>query len=559
MYQKIKMLRVVIMTSIMLLTCTLSAQPTLVKKWDKSFGGIYGEKFEKLILMYDGGYLLAGESSSIASGNKSQSVYDTISYQPDIWLVRLDSNGNKLWDRQLGNSKKNMFGDVIQTKDNSILVGGTVSGNPSHDLSQPPFCGDTNDVDFWLVKLDASGLILWDRRYGGCSEDMISSIIELNNGTIAITGYTSSDTSNFISHTNRDTTLITTDYWMLLIDNQGNYIKDFRFGGEHYDYVRTFINTSDGGYLIGGESQSCASGDKTSACKQLGSPIPDVWLIKTDSNGQILWDKTYGGSNNDKIRSIHEVELGYLLLMSTNSSQGDVSNPPISTNSAIFDIWLVEIDFSGNILNQSRRGGTGGENPRTLVVDSTITIMAITNSNISGDKSEENMAINEMWLLKLDGTGNKLWDKTILTDGGYSIDGGGMVTPSSNCYTLATNTTSGIAGDKTTLNFDSTETYKDMWVIKYCFEEVSSVDDLNEQSLRLFPNPTNSTLTIQTDAAWQEATATLTNLDGRVVLSQVLTNSQQQNLDIGHLPNGMYFVTIKHDGLHYSEKIIINR
>jgi len=554
MYQKIKMLRVVIMTSIMLLTCTLSAQPTLVKKWDKSFGGIYGEKFEKLILMYDGGYLLAGESSSITSGNKSQTVYDTVTYSFDLWIVRLDSNGNKLWDKQYGSNETDLLVDVIALKSGDIMLSAFTRADSSFDLTMPKFENSYNP-DVWLVKLDQNGLKVWDKRYGGHGVDDNSFLVELQSGVIALAGRTNSDTSINISKP----PFGGMDYWFLFIDSNGNYLKDFRYGGDGNENLSYFAMTSDGGYILAGESNSCTSGNKLSPCKINISSNYDVWVVKTDSIGEIQWDKTYGGFYGDKISDVVETSNGYQLLMSTNSFQEDVTAPPISTNSAIFDIWLVEIDFSGNILNQSRRGGAGGENPRTLVVDSTITIMAITNSNISGDKSEENMAINEMWLLKLDGTGNKLWDKTILTDGGYSIDGGGMVTPTSNCYILATNTTSGIAGDKTTLNFDSTETYKDMWVIKYCFEEVSSVDDLNEQSLRLFPNPTNSTLTIQTDAAWQDATATLTNLDGSVVFSQALTNTQQQSLDIGHLPNGMYFVTIKHDGLHYSEKIILNR
>jgi hypothetical protein len=102
-------------------------------------------------------------------------------------------------------------------------------------------------------------------------------------------------------------------------------------------------------------------------------------------------------------------------------------------------------------------------------------------------------------------------------------------------------------------------TMRDMLVM--VVNQTTSIEDkptLN-LSLSIFPNPTNSTLTIQTDVVWQEATATLTNLEGRVVFSQALTNTQQQSLDIGHLPNGMYFVTIKHDGLNYTEKIILNR
>jgi len=335
------------------------------------------------------------------------------------------------------------------------------------------------------------------------------------------------------------------DYWLLLIDSNGSYLKDFRYGGDGNENLSYFAMTSDGGYILAGESNSCTSGNKLSPCKINISSNYDVWVVKTDSIGQIQWDRTYGGYYSEKIKDIVETSIGYLLLMSTNSFQEDVTAPPISANLGIFDIWLVEIDFSGNILNQSRRGGAGGENPRTLVVDSSITIMAISNSNISGDKSEENMAINEMWLLKLDSEGNKLWDKTILTNGDYSIHDGGMVMPTSNCYTLATHTTSGIAGDKSTPNFDSTETYRDLWVIKYCFEDASNVDEMNEQSLRLFPNPTNSMLTIQTDAAWQDASVSLTNLEGKVVFSQALTNTQQQSLDISHLPNGMYFVTVQ--------------
>jgi len=547
MYPKIKALPAQFITFIVLIASTLSAQPTLVKKWDKSFGGVYEERFKKIVLMPDGGYLLAGESSSIASGNKSQSVYDTINYLSDIWLVRLDSNGNKLWDKQYGTTRKELIFDVIVLSDNTILIGAMVSGYPELDLTALNLSSNLNDFDYWVIKISPHGEIIWDRRYGGAKEDIICKMFETGSRQIVFVGHTTSNTSDFISKANKDTTLNSPDYWWLILDSLGNKIHDNRYGGFKSDYLINASGTLDGGYVLCGSSFSCAGGDVTDDCKSSTSIYPDIWVVKLDSVGNKEWDRMLGTFFHEIPSAI--VQYGdslYILIAQVKFTGQDVNQPSIGPQGSS-DIWAAKLDYSGKVIEQFRIGGQGSEGATQTHIssDGNATFLAVSNSIKSGYKSEDNLADNEMWLISVDSVGNKLWDKTVKTNGGYSINSGGMVMPSSNCYTLATNTTSGIAGDKSTPNFDHTETYRDLWVIKYCFEDASNVDGMNEQSLRLFPNPTNSTLTIQTDAAWQDASVSLTNLEGKVVFSQALTNAQQQSLAISHLPNGMYFVTVQ--------------
>jgi hypothetical protein len=268
------------------------------KLWDKTLGGSIGDRLNAMQPTADGGYILGGYSDSPISGDKSQASQG----DSDYWVVKVDASGTKQWDRTVGGSNRDNLRSVLPTADGGYLLAGSSNSPISGDKTQ----ATQGQYDYWLVKLDASGTKVWDRVYGGSALDELTTLQPTSDGGFLLGGHSDSP----INGTKTQTPLGGTDYWVIKIDAAGTKQWDKTLGGSSSDYLYSLQQTTDGGYILGGYSDSPISGDKTQASRGNN----DYWVVKLDASGAKQWDRTYVGADNDQLAKVQQTtDGGYIL------------------------------------------------------------------------------------------------------------------------------------------------------------------------------------------------------------------------------------------------------
>ena len=263
-----------------------------IEEWNKTYGGTNVDWPHSVQQTNDGGYIIIGETNSFGPGNE------------DVYLVKTDANGNKLWDKIFGGIGQDIGVSVKQTSDRGyIITGGTYS-----------FSAGSEDV--WLIKTDANGDETWNKTYGGTTSDSSYSIQYTSDGGYIIVGYTYSFSAG------------KEDIWLIKTDINGNILWDKNFGGINHDGGNSVQQTNDGGYIILGYTDSFEGGDY------------NIWLIKTDANGDERWNRTFGGTNTaENGYSVQQTnDGGYIILGSTKSHDtGD------------YNVLLIKTDSQGKL------------------------------------------------------------------------------------------------------------------------------------------------------------------------------------------------------------------
>ncbi|MBK8683194.1 MAG: T9SS type A sorting domain-containing protein [Chitinophagales bacterium] len=349
------------------------------------------------------------------------------------------------WQNTIGGDDGDWIYSVIQTSDSGYLLGGSSWSNISGDKTVASKGFD----DYWVIKLDNTGSIQWQKTIGGSEIDLLRSVIQSNDGGYLLGGYSKSG----ISGDKTEANLGIADYWVVKLDNLGNIQWQNSIGGSNDDNLISVIQTSEGGYLLGGTSKSGISGDKTE-----GSLGDDYWVVKLDSSGNIQWQKTFGGSMVDYLYSVNQTSDGGFFLAGYSTS--DISGDKTEPNSG-GDYWVLKLDSIGNIEWQNTIGGSNLDvlYSATLTSDGGYFLGGYSNSNISGDKSEDGLGSYDYWVVKLDSSGNIQWQNTI---GGSDVDWlYSVIQTSEGGYLLGGESRSGISGDKT-----EPAHYVDYWVVK---------------------------------------------------------------------------------------------
>jgi hypothetical protein len=268
-------------------------QNPLVKQWDKRFGGTASDIFWTVQQTSDVGYILGGTSFSDSSGDKTQNTW----WDSDYWIIKMDSLGNKQWDRDFGGTDSDELYSIQQTDDGGYILGGCSYSGIGGDKTQ-----DNRDTilytsDYWIVKIDSLGNKQWDKDLGGTETDRIFSVCQT-----ADKGYTLGGLSvSGISGDKTQASWGSSDYWIIKTDSMGNKEWDRDFGGTGYDGLYSIHQTTDRGFILGGFSGSDSSGDKTQNVWDTCTTCTrgDYWIIKIDSLGSKQWDKDFGGTNID--------------------------------------------------------------------------------------------------------------------------------------------------------------------------------------------------------------------------------------------------------------------
>jgi hypothetical protein len=475
---------------------------------------------------------IAKDGGFIIGGTSSSTISfektDSSRGYSDYWIVKFNNNGAIQFDKTFGSDANDELHALQQTKDGGYILGGESWGGKSGDKS------DTNRMDrfayndYWIVKLDAAGNKQWDKTLGGYQLDELHALQQTRDGGYILGGNSSSVVSGEKTDGCRG---VAADYWIIKLDSLGNVQWDKTIGGTAYDYLTAIKQTPDGGYIIGGWSESSISYEKTDYCR--GSY--DYWVVKIDKFGNIQWDKTIGGFAADQLKSIDLTNDGGYIL--GGYSQSNISGEKSENSRGLGDYWMVKINASGNIQWQKTIGGSDNDAMFSIekTMDGGYVLGGHSNSNISGEKTENSKGGNDYWIVKTDNVGNIQWQKTI---GGSNEDDLMAVEEVGNNYLLAGSSKSGATGDK---NQNRRGQYFDYWTV--LLRNTSSVNKNTIQSnagntFSIYPNPAKNILYIQ-DAG--KAVYTISNSSGKIYKTISIENNA--SVDITNVPQGLYFIT----------------
>jgi len=286
-----------------------SAKAAPEEEWNRTFGGTDWDVAYSVQQTTDGGYILAGQTWSYGAG------------ELDFWLVKTDSNGTKVWNKTFGGTGRDWAESVQQTSDGGYILAGST------------WSYGAGELDFWLVKTDSNGNKEWDKTFGGIDSDHAWSVQQTSDGGYIIAGGTWSYGAGYW------------DFWLVKADSDGNEQWNQTFGGTGDDYANSVRQTADGGYILAGQTWPYGAG----SC--------DFWLVKADSDGNEQWNQAFGGIGDDYANSVRQTaDGGYILAGFTGSYSAD----------SYGDVWLVKTDSNGNNVWNKTFGGTGGDGARSV-------------------------------------------------------------------------------------------------------------------------------------------------------------------------------------------------
>ena len=416
------MKRLLLLITICISSVSFGQVPVI--EWQRSLGGTNWDYARSIQQTTDGGYIVAGYTES----NDGDVTGNHGGY--DCWIVKLDPSGDTTWQKPLGGSGADYAFSIQQTTDGGYIVAG-YSGSNDGDVT-----GNNGSFDYWIVKLDSSGNITWQKSLGGSGVDQAFSIQQTTDGGYIVGGSSQSNDGDVTGNHGDD------DYWIVKLDPSGNITWQKSLGGMNEDIVSSIQQTTDGGYIVAGYSQS-NDGDVTGNHGGL-----DYWIVKLDPSGNIIWQKSLGGTSLDNTNSIQQtMDGGYIIAGYSGSNDGDVTG-----NHGGYDCWIVKLDNTGNIEWQKSLGGTVTDYGRSIqqTSDGGYIVGGYSQSN-DGDVTGNHGGF-DYWIVKLDNTGNITWQKSLggstadfafsiqqTTDGdyvvaGYSQSGDGDVTGNNGSY-----------------------------------------------------------------------------------------------------------------------------
>lgn len=323
----------------------------------------------------------------------------------DCWILKLDAAGVIQWQKSFGGTDQDEAYSIIQTSDSGYAFTGTTNSNDVH------VTGLHGSNDLWFVKLDINGNLSWQRCLGGGNYDEGWSILETDDKGFIIAGNSSSYNGDVVGLHGGD------DYWIVKLDSSGTIQWSKCFGGTMLDQSSCIVKDGNGGYTILGRTSS-NNGDVAGIHPggTINYPAFDFWLINIDSIGNLQWQKCIGGSRDEYGASLERtIDNGYILAGTANSTDGDVTNihPGTSFGIQTMDMWVVKTDASGNIEWEKCFGGSSADFASKVVQtpDHGFIISGYTSST-DGDVTNFRGLIDS-WIIKVDSVGNLLWQKCI--------------------------------------------------------------------------------------------------------------------------------------------------
>ena len=420
-----------------------------VTLWSRALGGSDQDWFIAAYEMADGGFMIIGRTTSTNGDVTGKLGYD------DIWIVKLAANGTLQWQKTVGGSAPYIENDVfvqgLSLPDNSfILIGNARS-------TDEDFATNHGGWDMFAMKFSTNGGVAWTRCIGGTSSEFSAGALIKPNGNILLAGRNESANGDFTTNKGAD------DLALVELDGNGNLLWTKSYGGAASEQVGGLIRMGTGKYAVLAQTAS-NSGDITGAHGDV-----DLWVVSFDETGNLLWQKSLGGSKKESLYGLDYSTFDSSLVIRavTNSNDGDVSG-----FHGGYDSWLVKLSNAGQLLWQKALGGSGYENPSQLLIDQSGQLVFTGETNSSDGDVSGFHGIRDAWVVSLSSSGNLVWQKSL---GGSGTDLPARIYADGSGYTLLAQTQSNNDGDvrgnhykSDTLVGDTSTTilfYSDIWIV----------------------------------------------------------------------------------------------
>ncbi|MBZ0328525.1 MAG: T9SS type A sorting domain-containing protein [Altibacter sp.] len=492
--------------TITLITCSFGQDPNIL--WQRTIGGSGYDRLTSIQNTVDGGIILGGESDSDISGEKTENSQGG----KDFWVVKLDSQGIIEWQNTIGGSGNDILNTLSQTLDGGYIIGGSSDSDISGDKTE----NSNGEKDYWILKLDVNGSIVWQNTIGGGGSDSLVSIAQTPDGGYILGGTSSSGISGdrtISSQSQNDT-------WIVKTDANGviQWQKAFGFVDA---YTHSSLSlTNDGGFIIGGSG---------------AAPLRSYYMIKLSELGTFQWSELYGGFGEDALTEVQQTSDGGYIVIGLSDS--NASGNKTEDSQGGFDFWIIKTNILGAMEWQNTIGGTTGDACYSAIEsdDGGYFICGYSDSNVGGDKTEDSNGATDYWILKLNSVGIIEWQNTI---GGENQDRIPNAVQNINGeYVIGGSSLSDASGDKT----ENSRGDFDFWILKH--NKVLGVDDnVFFNGFTLFPNPTSNKIEVSIQ---DQLIDVLKIYSAKGELLKEFKNIENSSIiDVSHLSTGVYYLQI---------------
>ncbi|WP_138484824.1 T9SS type A sorting domain-containing protein [Dyadobacter bucti] len=372
----------------------LSSEGSL--EWEKTIGGPANDSFSTIHQTADGGYIVGGSSSSPIGSEKSERSRGN----SDYWIVKLDKNGDKVWDKTIGGPGGDILNDVRQTDDGGYILAGSSSSGIGGEKTEAELGQFFSD--FWIVKLSATGTLEWERTLGTSGPDGLQCMTLTSDG-----GYVFGGNQGYQEQSS--------GYYLMKVSAAGTKQWEKIIGGviDSYGYIYGYADindvqqTPDGGFILGGTSNQGAGGHQTE------SSLIDYWIVKLDADLSVEWDNVIatawdadGKGGNYFAKLVQKAGGGYTLLGYSGSFAGGDKTEDSHGNGVLLwssDFWLVRLNASGTVVWDKTIGGAEDERAYSIgnTSDGGMVLMGSSTSNAGFAKTENGKGGTDFWIVKL--------------------------------------------------------------------------------------------------------------------------------------------------------------
>ena len=478
----------------------------------------------------NGNKILITQSNSPASGDKTENSRGDY----DFWVICFDQNDQIVWEKTIGGTNIDLPSDLLISSDQNIYIGGTTKSPTSFEQTNSLY----GSWDAWLIKMNSSGNILWDKNFGGTALDGFSDLIELPSGNIMAFG--SSASSNSGNKTSSSYGSI--DVWCLKLNSNGNIINDWSIGGADIDTRPIVVQSSPNHLKLVCESLSNISGLKTENC--FGST--DLWVLDLDTNCTIQQQKTIGGSDIDGVSDILLNNNGGLLILS--QSWSNISGLKSENSYGLMDTWLLLLNNDLDIVLQKTIGGVGQDFGSRIheLANGNIVVAANSDSPQNPFKTEANIGLMDVWMYAVDANFNFIADQTLGTASDDNVVDLFMDPNATNISILA-NSSGSAQNDKTCVGNGG----YDIWGLTLN-STLEVKENLTSPSIKLYPNPTSNFITIENNNSNELLSIDLLDYAGKHIKSFKPNNT---SINLSDLNSGIYLLQITSAQGNFCEKI----